>query len=401
MPPACNGRASYEPAFPFNERLAVTSDRTDEDIRFRASLRDFVEREVVPAARELDERGEFPSALFRLCAQNGYLGLRYPESVGGSGADFVTFCVMAEELARGSLSLASVVVMQGLMGTDFVHRFGSADHRRRLLVPALRGEMIGTIAMTEPDFGSDLGGITTRAIPADSGWILHGRKMWITSATVADFFTVAAKTDPDAGFKGIDMFLVERGMPGLSVGKRIEKMGVRASETSELILESVRVPPENLLGEQGTGFKNLSAILGEIRTMTGALSLGLAQAALDASIRYSHERVQFGKPIGAFQAIAHKIAEMGTHLEAARGLVYRAAWHVDTGKPDMKLASMAKLFATEMANKAADECTRIFGSYGFAMEYDAQRYFRDARFLLYGGGTSEILRGIIAKELGV
>ncbi|MEK6574871.1 MAG: acyl-CoA dehydrogenase family protein, partial [Chloroflexota bacterium] len=286
-------------------------------------------------------------------------------------------------------------------GTDFVYRFGADDHKMRLLEPALRGEKIGSIAMTEPDFGSDLGGITTKAVRAGDDWLLTGRKMWITSATVADFFTVAAKTDPNAGFKGIDMFLVEKGMPGLSVGKRIEKMGVRASETSELILEDVRVPATNLLGQQGTGFKNLGAILAEIRTMTGALALGLAQAAIDSAIKYSHERVQFGKPIAAYQAIAHKIAEMGTQLEAARGLVYRAAWQVEQGKPDMKLASMAKLFATEAANKAADECTRIYGSYGFAMEYEAQRYFRDARFLLYGGGTSEILRGIIAKEMGV
>jgi alkylation response protein AidB-like acyl-CoA dehydrogenase len=374
---------------------------TEEQDLFRKAVRDFVEREVTPAAREMDERGEFPAALFRRCGELGYFGLRYPESVGGMGADFTTFCLMAEEMARGSLSLAAAVSMQCLMGTDFVYRFGSDDHKSRLLAPALRGEKIGTIAMTEPDFGSDLGGITTRATRTGDGWLLSGRKMWITSATVADFFTVAAKTDPDAGFKGIDMFLVERGMPGLSVGRRIEKMGVRASETSELILENVPVPSENLLGRQGTGFKNLGAILAEIRAMTSALALGLAQAALEASIRYAHERVQFGKPIGAYQAIAHKIAEMGTQLEAARGLVYRAAWQVDAGTPDMKLASMAKLFATEMANKAADECTRIFGSYGFAMEYDAQRYFRDARFLLYGGGTSEILRGIIAKELGV
>ena len=374
---------------------------TEEQDLFRKSVRDFVDKEVVPVAREMDERGEFPHVLFRRCGELGYFGLRYPEPAGGLGADFTTFCLMAEEIARGSLALAAAVSMQCLMGTDFVYRFGTDDHKARLLTPALRGDKIGTIAMTEPDFGSDLGGITTRAERAGDDWILNGRKMWITSATVADFFTVAAKTDPEAGFKGIDMFLVEKGMPGLSVGRRIEKMGVRASETSELILENVRVPHNNLLGEQGTGFKNVGAILAEIRAMTGALALGLAQAALDASIQYSHERVQFGRPIGKFQAVAHKIAEMGTQLEAARGLVYRAAWHVDTGKPDMKLASMAKLFATETANKAADECTRIFGSYGFAMEYDAQRYFRDARFLLYGGGTSEILRSIIAKELGV
>lgn len=374
---------------------------TEEQELFRKSVRDFVDKEVVPTAAELDERGEFPMKLFRQCGQLGYFGLRYPESAGGLGADFTTFCLMVEEIARGSLSLAAVVSMQCLMGTDFVHRFGTDDHKLRLLEPALRGEKIGSIAMTEPDFGSDLGGITTKAVRDGDDWVLAGRKMWITSATVADFFTVAAKTDPSAGFKGIDMFLVEKGMPGLSVGKRIHKMGVRASETSELILEDVRVPATNLLGQQGAGFKNLGAILAEIRTMTGALALGLAQAAIDSAIKYSHERVQFGKPIAAYQAIAHKIAEMGTQLEAARGLVHRAAWRVEQGKPDMKLASMAKLFATEAANKAADECTRIYGSYGFAMEYDAQRYFRDARFLLYGGGTSEILRGIIAKEMGV
>ncbi|HJW83310.1 MAG TPA: acyl-CoA dehydrogenase family protein, partial [Anaerolineae bacterium] len=253
---------------------------TEEQELFRKSVRDFVEKEVVTVAREIDERGEFPMALFRRCGELGYFGLRYPESVGGLGADFTTFCLMAEEIARGSLALAAAVSMQCLMGTDFVHRFGTDDHKARLLAPALRGEKIGTIAMTEPDFGSDLGGITTRAVRHSDGWTLTGRKMWITSATVADFFTVAAKTDPDAGFKGIDMFLVEKGMPGLSVGRRIDKMGVRASETSELILENVRVPGENLLGQQGTGFKNLGAILAEIRAMTGALALGLAQAAL-------------------------------------------------------------------------------------------------------------------------
>ena len=374
---------------------------SEEQERFRSSVRSFVEREVAPQARDIDELGQFPHALFRRCAANGYFGMRYPEALGGMGADFLTFCLMVEELAHGSLSLAAAVSMQALMGTDFVHRYGTDDHRTRLLQPALRGEKIGTIAMTEPDFGSDLGGITTRAERTDSGWRITGRKMWITSATIADFFTVAAKTDPQAGFKGVDLFLVERDAPGLQVGRKIEKLGVRASETSELVLDRVEVPPENLLGGQGTGYRSVGRILGEIRVMTGALALGLGQAALEASLRYADERVQFGKPIGAFQAIAHKIADMGTELEAARGLVYRAAWAIDRADGEMRLASMAKLFATEAANRIADQCTRIFGSYGFAMEYDAQRYFRDARFLLYGGGTSEILRTVIARELGV
>lgn len=368
---------------------------------FQRSVREFVEREVMPAARQIDEVGEFPHALFRRCAANGYFSLRYPDSVGGMGADFLTYCLMTEELARGSLSLAACVAMQSLMGTDFLYRFGTLEQRQRLFEPALRGEKIGTIAMTEPDFGSDLGGITTRAERVEDGWLIAGRKMWITSATQADFFTVAAKTDPEAGFKGIDMFLVEKDMPGVHVGRKIDKLGVRASETAELILENVHVPPENLFGEPGTGFKNLGGILAEIRVMTGALGLGLGQAALEASLRYSGERIQFGRPIGAFQAIQHKIAEMGTRLEAARSLVYRAAWLIDQGQRDLKVSAMAKLFATEAANFIADECTRIFGSYGFAMEYDAQRFYRDARFLLYGGGTSEILRNIIAAEFGV
>lgn len=374
---------------------------TAEQDAFRQSVAAFVAREVMPAARDLDERGEFPWALFRRCADLGYLGLRYPEAVGGSGADTLSFNLMCEELAYGSASLAAVIAMQCLMGTDFVYRFGTNDHKQRLLTPALRGEKIGTIAMTEPDFGSDLGGIQARAVREGDGWVLTGRKMWITSATVADFFTVAAKTDPDAGFKGIDMFLVERGMPGLTVGRRIEKMGVRAAETSEVVLEGVHVPAENLLGQQGTGFRNLGAILAEVRTMTGALGLGLGRAALDASMKYARERIQFGRPIAQFQAISHKLAEMATQLEAARWLVYQSAWRIDQGRADMKLASMAKLFASEMANKLADEATRIFGSYGFAMEYEAQRYYRDARFLLYGGGTAEILRTVIAKEMGL
>ncbi len=374
---------------------------SEEQRSFQDSVRQFVDREITPVAHQIDETAEFPRELFQRCAQNGYFALRYPESIGGMNADFLTYCLMIEELARGSLSLAAAVAMQTLMGTDLVFRFGSEDHRERLLKPALRGEKIGTIAMTEPDFGSDLGGITTRAYPTGSAWRITGRKMWITSATQADFFTVAAKTDPDGGFKGIDLFLVEKGMAGLSVGRKIDKLGVRASETSELILEDVCVPAENLLGEQGTGFQNLGTTLTQIRVMTGALALGLGQAALDASVQYCDERVQFQRPIGAFQAIAHKIAEMGTRLEAARSLVYRAAWDIDDGRRDTKLASMAKLYATEAANFIADECARIFGSYGFAMEYPAQRYFRDARFLLYGGGTSEILRTVIAREMGV
>jgi butyryl-CoA dehydrogenase len=372
---------------------------SEEHNLFRSTVANFVDREVVPVAAELDERGEFPEALFQRCGELGYFGIRYPEAVGGGGGDMLMFNLLIEELARGSLALAACVAMQCLMGTDFVYRFGTPDHLERLLKPALRGEKIGGIAMTEPNFGSDLAGIQATAVRDGTGWSISGQKMWVTSASRADFFTVAAKTDPAAGFKGIDMFLVERGMDGLQVGKPIHKLGTRASETAELALDNVRVPAENLLGTQGSGFKNLGAILAQIRVMTGALSLGVGRAALDASKKYANERVQFGKPIAQFQAIQHKLAEMATQLQAARWLVLHATWQIDQGKPDNTSAAMAKLFASEMANKVADEATRIFGSYGFAMEYEAQRYFRDARFLLYGGGTSEILRNVIAKEL--
>jgi butyryl-CoA dehydrogenase len=374
---------------------------TEEQELFRRSVAEFVDREVVPVSARIDEEGQFPTGLFKKVGELGYFGVRYPEEYGGAGGDEVMFTLLCEELARGSLGLAASVAMQCLMGTDFIYRFGTEEQKQRLLVPAIHGGKMGVICMTEPDAGSDLGSIKTIAVRDGDGWVLNGQKTWVTNATRADFFTVAAKTDPEAGFKGIDMFLVERDRPGVSVGKDIPKMGVKAQETAELILEDCRLPAENLFGEEGTGFRNLEAILAQIRTMMGALSLGLARAALEAGAQYAQERVQFGRPIAKFQAISHKLADMATELEAARWLVYRSAWLIDQGAPDMKAASMAKLFASEMANRLADASTRIFASYGFAMEYDVQRYFRDARLLLLGGGTSEILRTIISRQMGL
>jgi alkylation response protein AidB-like acyl-CoA dehydrogenase len=365
----------------------------------RRSVADFVDREVVPVAAQIDEEGKFPRGLFEKAAALGYLGIRYPEKYGGAGGDCVMFTLMCEELARGSMSLAASVSMQCLMGTDFVFRFGTEEQKMRLLVPAIRGQKMGVIAMTESDAGSDLGAIRTRARRDGDQYVLDGRKMWVSNATLADFFTVAAKTKPEAGFRGVDMFLVEKDVPGVSVGRDIAKMGVSGLETGELIMEDCRVPAENLFGEQGTGFANLEAMLAEIRIMMASLSLGLGRAALDAAVEYAKERVQFGRPISKFQAISHKLAEMATQLEAARWPVYRAASLLDSGTRDVKLAAMAKLFASETANQVADAVTRIFASYGFAKEYPAQRYFRDARFLLLGGGTSEILRGIIARQM--
>lgn len=371
---------------------------------FRRTVAAFVEQEVIPRVSEMEERREIPIEFYRRMGELGYFGLRYPEKYGGAGADALMFAIFLEEMARGYLSLAAAAMMQCLMGTNFIYRFGTEAQRERLLVPALRGEKIGTIALTEPGAGSDLGAITTRAVREGNYYIIDGTKTWITSATRADFFTVAAKTNPDpkAGFKGIDMFLVEKGTPGLAVGRKINKVGARASETSELTLKEARVPAENLFGgKEGFGFAALREMLNEIRVMTGALGLGLARAARDESINYAKQRMAFGKKIGDLQAIQHKLADMEIDIELARLVVHYGAWLIDQKQPCNKEAAIAKLYATEAGVKAADEATRIFGAYGMAMEMTPQRLFRDGRFLLYGGGTSEILRNIIAKEMGL
>jgi len=373
---------------------------SEEQQAFRRAVAKFVDAEIAPVADELDAKGEFPLALFRRVGELGYFGLRYPEAYGGAAADMVTYCLWAEEMARGFMSVAAAACMQSLMGTHFVFKYGSEEQRQKYLLPAIKGEKIGTFALTEPNAGSDVGNITTIAERRGDHYVLRGTKTWVTSAPVADFLTVAAKTSAERGMKHIALFLVDRHtMPGVTLGKKIDKMGVRASDTGEIILEDVRVPAENLLGGETGGIEKVGGILSEIRVMTAALALGLARAAYDAALKYSRERVAFGKPIGEHQVIGFKLADMLTALHGATLQTYHAAWSLDQGLPVTREAAMAKLVASEMANRVADEASRIFASYGFAMEYPVQRYFRDARFLLLGGGTSEILRVIISKDL--
>jgi butyryl-CoA dehydrogenase len=368
--------------------------------QFRKSVARFVDTEVTPAADGLDERGEFPSALFRRIGELGYLGLRYPEKYGGGDAGMTTYCLFAEELARGSLSVAAAAAMQGLMGTHFIHRYGSDALRERYLVPALRGEIVATFALTEPNAGSDIANLTTRAERRGDRWVLRGAKTWVTSAPVADVLTVAAKTSPERGLNNIALFLLDRrAMRGIALGKPIDKMSVRASATGEILLDDVEVPHEHLLGGETGGAEKIGEILAEIRIMTAALSVGLARAAYAAALEYSRERVAFGKPIGEHQAIKFKLADMLTSIHAAALLTYQAAGRLDAGRPVAREAAMTKLFASEVAVRVTDEAARIFASYGLAMEYPVQRYFRDARFLLPGGGTSEILRLVIGREL--
>ena len=373
---------------------------TAEQEQFRKAVARFVDSEVVPAAEAIDERAEFPTNLFRRLGALGYLGLRYPEAYGGAGADMVTYCLFAEELARGSLSVAAAAAMQSLMGTYFVYKYGSEELRRRYLVPALRGDLVATFALTEPNAGSDVANIMTRAQRRGDRYVLRGTKTWVTSAPVADMLTVAAKTSDQRGMENIALFLLDRAtMRGITLGKAIEKMSVRGSVTGEILLEDVEVPAEHLLGGETGGVEKIGGILAEIRIMTAALSVGLARAAYEAALAYSRERVAFGKPIGEHQAIGFKLADMLAGIHAAALLTYQAAGRLDAGRPVAREAAMTKLLASETAVKVTDEAARIFASYGLAMEYPVQRYFRDARFLLPGGGTSEILRLVIGREL--
>jgi butyryl-CoA dehydrogenase len=370
---------------------------TPEQAQVRATFARFSDERIAPRAAALDEAHAFPRELFGELAAMGLFGMRYPEEVGGSGMQLSEFCLALEEIARGSMSLAACAAMQSLMGTKFLHLLGDADLVERLLKPALRGEKIGAICMTEPNAGSDLEGIATRARKVDGGYRLTGQKIWVTSAPVADFFTVFARAGEE---RKLTIFLVERGFEGLKLGRAIEKMGVWALPTSELAFDECFVPDSHRLSkEEGDGEAHLRKTLAEIRIITGAMAVGQARAALDAAVRYAGERKQFGKPINRYQAIQMKLAEMATELEAAQQLVYRAAWLRDAGRPHHKEAAMAKLFASECAAKVADQAARVFASYGYAMEYPVQRYLRDVRFTLIGGGTSEILKLIIAKEV--
>ena len=370
---------------------------TEQQKAIRDTFARFSDERIAPQAAAMDEAHAFPRLLFQELADLGFFGMRYPEDVGGTGMALTEFCLALTEIARGSMSLAAAAAMQSLMGTKFLHMLGSADIVERLFKPALQGKKIAAICMTEPNAGSDLNSIATTARKADGGYVLNGQKTWITSAPLADFFTVFAKAGEE---KKLTIFLVERSFKGLAVGREIHKMGVWALPTSEVSFDACFVPDSHRLSrEEGDGEGHLRKTLAEIRIITAAMGLGIARAALDEAVRYSSERKQFGKPINRFQAIQLKLAEMATELEAATHLVHYAAWLRDADLPHHKQAAMAKLFASEAAANICDQAARVLASYGYAMEYPVQRYLRDVRFLLIGGGTSEILKLIVAKEL--
>lgn len=356
----------------------------------------FSDERIAPQAAALDEAHAYPRALVKELCDLGFAAMRYPEEDGGSDVDLMTFCLALEEVARGSMSVAGCIAMQSLMGTKFLGILGNADIKERLFKPALAGEKIGAICMTEPDAGSNLGAISTNARKVDGGYVLNGQKMWVTAAPVADFFTVFAKAGDE---QKLTIFLVERDFEGLNIGRSIDKMGVWALPTSEVAFNDCFVPDTHRLSGEGEGQEHLMKLLAEIRIITGAMALGIGRAALAEAIRYAAERVQFGKPINRFQAIQLKLADMATDMEAATHLVAYAAWLKDNDRPHSKEAAMAKLCASEAAADVCDQAARVLASYGYAMEFPVQRYLRDVRFTLIGGGTSELLKLNIAKEL--
>lgn len=375
--------------------------RSNSEDLIRTVIARFVDQEIVPVAEEHDRKGEFPFELFQKLGSMGVFGIRYPKSIGGSGGNTTLYCIIVEELARGLVSLAGTTAMQCLMGTDGLYRYGSQDMHETYLKPALKGEKIGAFQLTEPEAGSDLGNVRTTAVPDGDGFVINGMKTWSTSGPIADFHTVLCQTDPDKGLKGLMFFFVPSDIPGFSHSKRFDTLGTRTTLLSEIYFNDCRVPFEYRLGQEGKGLKVLLSILAEIRVMTAALALGLLRAAMDASLRYAKERIQFGKPIGKNQLVQSKIAKMAVDLEAGRLMVYNTTRMIDNNESCLHQATMTKYFVTEAACRATDQATRIFGGYGYSMEYPVQRYYRDSRFLLYGGGVHEVLQTNIAKHYGL
>jgi len=373
---------------------------SEEQRIFTDSVRKFLVREVEPLVEEAESTQKFPKQLIKKFADVGYLGMVYPEEVGGSGLDYVTFCILAEELGKVNSGFAGSILAHCSIATYPIFLMGTDEQKERFLKPAIAGELVGCFALTEPGAGSDAAGIQTTAVRDGDHYVLNGAKTFITNSTFCDFAVVAAKTDREKGAKGVSIFVVEADTPGFIKGPKIEKLGNRSQETGELTFEDCRVPASNRLGEEGEGFLTLMQALNGGRMIVAARSVGVAQAAFEAALKYSGEREQFGRPIKKFQLIGAKLAQMATEIEAARLLVYHAAWLKDQGKDHIQAASMAKLKATETAVMVTGEALQIHGGYGYSTEFPVERYFRDAKATTIVEGTTEIQLVIISRRLG-
>jgi butyryl-CoA dehydrogenase len=365
----------------------------------RRTVREFAEREIVPVADEMERKGEFPQAIIRKAAGLGLLGVPYPEDVGGTGLDSLAYAITIEELSRASGSIGIIVSAHTSLGCNPVYLAGTDAQKERYLRPMASGQVLGAYGLTEPGAGSDSRGTRTRAHREGEEWVLNGSKRFITNAGVAGTYIVTAVTDREAESGNISAFIVEADAPGFSIGRMEEKMGLHASNTGELIFEDCRIPADNLLGDEGEGDKLFLKTLDGGRIGIGAMALGLAQAAFEAASAYAKERRQFDRPIASFQGVAFKIADMATQIDAARLLVYRAAWLKDQGRPYTTESAMAKLFASEVARQVTNDAIQVHGGYGYVAEYRVERYLRDAKLTEIGEGTSEIQRLVIARNL--
>lgn len=375
---------------------------TEEHEMFRKSVRSFVEKEFLPHADMWEEQEDFPNDIFKKMGDLGFLGTHYPEEYGGSGLDFFYTVVLCEELARGRCAgVALAVLVQTDMATPPLAIIGTHEQKEKYLAPAIRGEMIAALGITEPGAGSDVAGLRTTAARDGDDYVINGSKIFITNGARADFITLAARAENTSGHRGISLFIVPTDTPGFSVGRKLKKVGHWSSDTAELIFEDVRIPRENMLGPEGKGFYEVMKNFQGERLVGSIFPIAYAQLVLEDTIEYVKDRKQFGRSISEFQVTQHKIVDMTTELMAAREFSYKAAWLYDRGEECVNEVSMAKAFATGVARRVSDECLQLHGGYGYMMEYFVQRAWRDIRMYAIGGGTTEIMKEIVAKRMGL
>jgi len=380
--------------------MLTNFDLTEEQAMLRASLQSFARERIEPLAAEYDEQQKFPAETIRELAGLGVLGITVPEEYGGSGGDDLSYIIAVEELSRVDGSHGLILAAHVSLGIYPILTFGTEEQKKKYLPPLCDGSGLGTFGLTEPGAGSDAGATRTTAVLEGDEWVIDGRKQFITNATHCLSPVITARTDRDAqGPRGISAFIVPVGTPGFEIGRKENKLGLRASDTCELVFEGCRIPKENLLGELHQGFKLFMKTLDGGRISVAALALGLAQGAMDKAVGYAKERRQFGQPIGAFQSVANMIADMATEIEAARHLTYHAARLKDAGKPYGQASAMAKLFASEVAMRVTTKAIQVYGGYGYTKDYPVERYFRDAKLTEIGEGTSEIQRLVIARHI--
>jgi len=377
---------------------------TQEQEQLRRTVREFAEKEIAPHVMEWDEASHFPSEIIPQLADMGLMGVIFPEEYGGAGLGYIEYVIAIEELSRVDGSVGIIVAAHNSLCTNHIYKAGTEAQRKKYVTPLAQGAKLGCWSLTEPEAGSDAGGTRTTAVKSSGGYVLNGAKTFTTNGHYADVCVAMAVTDKSKASHGISAFVIEKGTPGFKPGKKENKLGLRASDTSEVVFSDCLVPAENLLGKEGDGFVNSLQILDGGRISIAALGLGMAQGAYEASAKYAKQRKQFGKAIGEFQAIQFKLADMATQIDAARLLTYRAAWMADQaaengGTRYTTQSCMAKLFSSEVAVHVANEAVQIFGGYGFVKDYPAEKYYRDVKLCTIGEGTSEIQRLVIARQL--